>query len=118
MKFELREMDFATIIDRGLKLFKLNFVPLVIIMAIFFGPFLFFVNYSQYSLQRAMGNSGVIDNLMKAFEDPENADTEAIFGDLFQDENAMTTMGIMYGVALLLAILLPLLTFFLHTIAV
>lgn len=109
MNFELREMDFFTIIDRGLKLFKSNFVPLVILMAIFFGPFLMAVNYNQYQMQGSSNfQERLAESLTKSITNEEPMDFESFFDEFFVDNDARNSIMFLYAFALLMLILTPL----------
>jgi hypothetical protein len=109
MHFELREMDFFTIIDKGLKLFKSNFVPLVILMAIFFGPFLLAMNYNQYKLQSTSNFPGrFLGDVIESISKQEPVDFEGYFDELLVDNASRNSFIYLYAFAFLMLILTPL----------
>lgn len=109
MNFELREMDFFTIIDRGLRLFKSNFVPLVILMAIFFGPFLMAMNYNQYQMQSSSNfQGGFWEKLSTSLINEEPPDFESLFDEFLADSESVNSIIYLYAFALLMLILTPL----------
>ncbi|MFH1514709.1 MAG: hypothetical protein ABIG42_04530 [bacterium] len=72
MPFELREMDFGTIIDRGVKLFTKNFATLVVLMGIFFGPFAFASNFGFSLIRENVNQEKLVQILLDIAKDPEN----------------------------------------------
>jgi hypothetical protein len=109
MNFELREMDFFTIIDRGLKLFKSNFIPLVILMAIFFGPFLLTANFIQYNLQSNSDfQTRFTQDVFESITKQVPIDWESYIDELFVDSNSGNSLIYLNFFAFLMMILTPL----------
>lgn len=109
MRFELREMDFGTIIDRSLKLFKDNFLPLVVIIGLFYGPFLFMMNYSQMILFHNISGSNFFTNLMDNIMKGNSSDLENLtLEDVFNEVESWKFLAIYMVVAFLLFFLSPL----------
>ena len=109
MKFELREMDFGMIIDRGLKLFKDNFVPLIIIIALFYGPFIFMMNYSQLTLFQSFSGSNFITNILDQLMKGKQPTPEDFnFDELMNQVGSSKLIGVYMAVAFLLLFLAPL----------
>jgi hypothetical protein len=109
MRFELSEMDFGMIIDRGLKLFKDNFIPLVLIVAIFYGPFTFAMNYKMSitvdSLKDSPIVTNIIDKLMKG-QIPTEQDLN--IEELLTDKRLVSTWGMYNIIGNILFLLEPL----------
>ncbi len=109
MQFELGKMDFGTILDRGFKLFKTNFVPMVILMAIFFGPFLFTANIFMARLDNSLESTNMVTDFLDKFM--SNADEDEIATELekvFSDEEMIFGMGITFFLLFLMLVLTPL----------
>ncbi|MCD6217497.1 hypothetical protein J7L05_06515 [bacterium] len=109
MQFELGKMDFGTILDRGFKLFKTNFVPMVILMAIFFGPFLFAANIFMARFDESNAGTNFITNYVdKLMNNPDEDEIAAEFEKVFSDEEMMTGMGITFFLLFLMLAITPL----------
>ena len=107
MQFELGKMDFGTILDRGVKLFKTNFVPMVILLAIFFGPFIFAINMCMTLVEDKLGSSDFITDLMNtAMGNSVESEEADDFEDIFKDPELL----MIFGVSMLLMMLMLLIT--------
>ena len=109
MPFELREMDFGTIIDRGLKLFTKNFTMLVVLMAIFFGPFAFAANFGYSLIEDSVNQEEVIQILMEMMRDPDSF-TQDInpFGEMFSDPETQKILGYVHIISGIFLFIIPL----------
>ncbi len=109
MKFELGKMDFGTILDRGIKLFKNNFVPMVILMAIFFGPFTFATNVCLTMMEDNLGSSNVITDIMDKFlGNPGETEIVHEFKSFLDDPELLSMLGLVLFLTFLLLAITPL----------
>jgi hypothetical protein len=109
MQFELGKMDFGTILDRGFKLFKTNFVPMVILMAIFFGPFLFAANIFMARFDNSLESTNMVTNFLDKFmNNPDEDELTTEFEKVFSDEEMISGLGITFFLLFLMMALTPL----------
>jgi len=106
MPFEIKEMDFGTIIDRGLKLFKNNFVPLVLIMAILYGPFLFTMQYSMELTTKSIQKSSTLADIGQKIMSGNMPDLNDL--GLASEDIPLEKIGIYLALSLFLLLLAPL----------
>lgn len=109
MQFELGKMDFGTILDRGFKLFKTNFVPMVILMAIFFGPFLFAANLFISRFDDSPEKTNIVTNYLdKLMSNAGEEDIATEFENIFSDEEMISVFGVIFFLSFLLLAITPL----------
>ena len=109
MQFELGKMDFGTILDRGIRLFKNNFVPMVILMAIFFGPFTYVTNLGFAMLEDNLGGSNFVTDFMdKIMGDPDEEEIVNEFESFFDDEKLALVLGLSFFFLGLMLVVTPL----------
>lgn len=108
MQFELNEMDFGTILDRGIKLFKSNFIPMVILMAIFFGPFAFASNLGLAMLQETVTSSNAFTNFMDSMTgNTDDTEFTGAVEDFLDNPEGKSTVGMIFASIFFMMLLTP-----------
>lgn len=108
MQFEPRKMDFGDIIDSAVKLFTRNFVPLVIIIAIFYGPMYFAGHYMDAVFADTILGEDFLENLFKGFESATDVETNIMqFDEFIADDKNFNLLMLSQLLVIVLSIIAP-----------